>query len=593
MANKRSAPSQRGRDLFRAEVSSLLADLGDLAEENAPPGGVEEERRAVTGAAAPAPSVRPHGRPRDVTEAAPPPAVPAEIAAPAPTPFAELAPPEAPREASVPAESAAPPAPPPVAFTPPPAPPPAPPGPPVPPPVVAEAPALPPLEDLPSFSPSYLPPLPPVLPAATAAAVAPRPPASPPAVPPPSPPLGWAPPLWEPGFEPIGDSEWPETSGPPPAVEWSASARAARAADQGAVDSASHHPPPPPSAAWPSQTEPPGPETEVHPAGRGLESMLGLGSFFETRVGGWEMPEVEPVTRPTSLETRPHLPKVPAEPTLDSFFETRAPGWEEAEARPGGRKATEPAAESNFETRVGGWEMPEPGHPAPPAGAASAAQPATVSPGLPGFRLRPISAPARTPALAETPSWGTETPPIAPGAHPRSAPDTEADGGQRFRAAPPTDLAPPEEPAGATPADARVIPSPTPPPASGSAVRHEPGLAEPAPDAPPFPAPSPMPSATASGLPTGAPRPGLPLLPGGMPAPVSTRPWSLGAAMQPLAPAAPPPLRPGGAPVAEPSGPSPSRLRRSGLNVPFPVVVALLIAVLAVIVVLILLDFRQ
>jgi hypothetical protein len=323
--------------------------------------------------------------------------------------------------------------------------------------------------------------------------------------------------------------------------------------------------------------------------------MLGLESFFETRVGGWEMPEVEPVTRPTSPETRPHLSQVPAEPTLESFFETRVPGWEvpEAEARPGGGEATEPAAESYFETRVGGWEMPEPGHPAPPAGAASAAQPAMVSPGLPGFRLRPISVPARTPALAETPGWGTETPPIAPGAHPRPAPDTEADGGQRFRAAPPTDLAAPEEPTGATPADAGVAASPTPPPASGPAARLEPGLAEPAPDAPPFPAPSPMPSATASGLPTGAPRPGLPLLPGGMPAPVSTRPWSLGAAMQPLAPATPPPLRPGGAPVAEPSGPSPSRLRRSGLNVPFPVVVALLIAVLAVIVVLILLDFRQ
>ena len=36
MANKRSAASSRGRDLFRAEVSSLLADLGELAGEQGP-----------------------------------------------------------------------------------------------------------------------------------------------------------------------------------------------------------------------------------------------------------------------------------------------------------------------------------------------------------------------------------------------------------------------------------------------------------------------------------------------------------------------------------------------------------------------------
>src|ERR1035438_9840738 len=33
MANKRSAASSRGRDLFRTEVSSLLADLSELAGE--------------------------------------------------------------------------------------------------------------------------------------------------------------------------------------------------------------------------------------------------------------------------------------------------------------------------------------------------------------------------------------------------------------------------------------------------------------------------------------------------------------------------------------------------------------------------------
>src|ERR1035441_928801 len=36
MANKRSASSSRGRDLFRTEVSSLLADLGELAGEPGP-----------------------------------------------------------------------------------------------------------------------------------------------------------------------------------------------------------------------------------------------------------------------------------------------------------------------------------------------------------------------------------------------------------------------------------------------------------------------------------------------------------------------------------------------------------------------------
>jgi len=36
MANKRSTASSRGRDLFRTEVSSLLADLGELAGEQAP-----------------------------------------------------------------------------------------------------------------------------------------------------------------------------------------------------------------------------------------------------------------------------------------------------------------------------------------------------------------------------------------------------------------------------------------------------------------------------------------------------------------------------------------------------------------------------
>src|ERR1035437_9321965 len=36
MANKRSAPGSRNRNLFRTEVNSLLADLGELAGEPGP-----------------------------------------------------------------------------------------------------------------------------------------------------------------------------------------------------------------------------------------------------------------------------------------------------------------------------------------------------------------------------------------------------------------------------------------------------------------------------------------------------------------------------------------------------------------------------
>jgi hypothetical protein len=119
------------------------------------------------------------------------------------------------------------------------------------------------------------------------------------------------------------------------------------------------------------------------------------------------------------------------------------------------------------------------------------------------------------------------------------------------------------------------------------------------PQAPPAPIPAtaaasaaPVPTTASSG-PAAAGRPGLPLLPGGQPAPVSTRPWTLASAMQPLAPMAPPAIRTAGASLPEPTGPALSRSRSSGVNLPFAVVVAALVAVLAVIVVLILLNHHH
>jgi hypothetical protein len=85
----------------------------------------------------------------------------------------------------------------------------------------------------------------------------------------------------------------------------------------------------------------------------------------------------------------------------------------------------------------------------------------------------------------------------------------------------------------------------------------------------------------------------LPLLPGGQAALVSTRPWTRAAAMQPLAPMAPPALRATGASLPEPAGPVLPRRRSSGVNVPFAAVVTVLVVVLAVILVLIFLDLHR
>jgi hypothetical protein len=125
------------------------------------------------------------------------------------------------------------------------------------------------------------------------------------------------------------------------------------------------------------------------------------------------------------------------------------------------------------------------------------------------------------------------------------------------------------------------------------------GSGERTPAAPPAPIPAtaevsvtPVP-ATASSGPAAAGRPGLPLLPGGQAALVSTRPWTLAAAMQPLAPKAPPALRAPGASLPEAAGPVLPRSRSSGVNVPFAAVVTALVLVLALILVLIFLALHR
>lgn len=89
----------------------------------------------------------------------------------------------------------------------------------------------------------------------------------------------------------------------------------------------------------------------------------------------------------------------------------------------------------------------------------------------------------------------------------------------------------------------------------------------------------------------GGQRPGVPLRPGGLPPLVSTRPWSLAAAMQPLSPLGPP-ARPAGATVVEGAGPPPTPPRTT-ITLPFATLPAALIALLIVIVVLIVLDLHH
>jgi hypothetical protein len=213
-----------------------------------------------------------------------------------------------------------------------------------------------------------------------------------------------------------------------------------------------------------------------------------------------------------------------------------------------------------------------------PTGEITASELAAQDQSAPPWRRAPSSQPSRFPALSELPGWRLDGPARRPVSTPGLAAGTERDRAQRFRAAPPWDPAATDEREASTVDQA--------PPADRLEPRPE-GSDERAPQRPPTPIPPD--TATASG-PGAAARPGLPLLPGGQPAPVSTRPWTLASAMQPLAPMAPPAIRAAGVPLPEPSGPVVSRSRSAGINLPFAAVVTALVAVLVVIIVLIVLH---
>jgi len=177
-------------------------------------------------------------------------------------------------------------------------------------------------------------------------------------------------------------------------------------------------------------------------------------------------------------------------------------------------------------------------------------------PGALEWHVSSQPAPAHFPDLAGLPEW--EPPPGEGGAGQGSEPGAIAnEHGQRFRITPPWDAASPAEPVG-----------------------------------PPRPGVSGPPPGTASGPPPPNQRLGLPLIPGSAPTPVSTRPWSLAAAMQPLAPLGPAPSRAGALATVEPAGPEPARARRSRFHLPFAAIVTVLIVVLAALAVLIVLGLH-
>ena len=218
------------------------------------------------------------------------------------------------------------------------------------------------------------------------------------------------------------------------------------------------------------------------------------------------------------------------------------------------------------------------------------------------------SQPSRFPTLAELPGWRLDGPVRGAAAVPGLTGGTGTDGAQRFRTAPPSqplagggddgpalDQAPPSIPGLAS---ETAIAGGPPVDDSGPAPEGSGERTPPAPPTRPTPIPAtaeasaaPGPATTSSG-PAAAGRPGLPLLPGGQAALVSTRPWTLAAAMQPLAPMAPPALR-AGTSLPEPAGPVLSRSRSSGVNVPFAAVVTALVVVLVALVVLIFLDLHH
>ena len=548
MANKRSTAGSRNRDVFRSEVSSLLADLGELAGEErprpVPPPAAPIDARRRTGpqpppvAVEPAPSLPPKVDLPRVPEAeltapshqdvpAPPRGAtfeaPATVEAAFPAPGLRVAPP-------------APAAPPAVPEGPPDRPEPGRAFPPAPPPIATGTPGPVELDDLPSSSPSYLPPLPPILPPVagpTRAPVSPPPPARPPGPQPPPVAPEWASP-WEPVVQPVTSTAWPEPSSSPEAGTWTDAQLAMGTPAREVVEPepAVHRPAPLPEA-WPAPVPPPDAWAEA---------------------GGIAPP---PIAGPT------------VEPGLDPG--TTAPDAAGAD-------------------RAWPW-----GHePAPTIAPVR-------TPGLPGWRLRAPSAPASTPAPAtpaEAPGWGVaptagQTPAPEPvgrplggaatdgretspdRADPGPAPAAEGFCGEPGVAASARPFGDPLESAG-------VPPQAGPPVAGVTDIERLREALTPA-----------TPARTGTGASPPAQRAGLPLLPGGAVAPVSTRPWSISAAMQPLKPVTPaPPRAGGGTPAAEPARVTPSK-RSGGMTLPFPVVVTVLIVVLAIIIVLILLDIGR
>jgi hypothetical protein len=383
--------------------------------------------------------------------------------------------------------------------------------------------------------------------------------------------------------------------------------------------------------AWPAERELEAQLAEL--AEREMEALSGSWSapseptgdtategFFETRVPGWEMPEPPaewPTPEPPAEWAMPEpaaewampepaaewaMPEPEAEWAMPDPAVKKAPGIREAalhpsvpetEPAPGDWEAPpQPAGDSSiesfFESRGHGWEMPDPGRSSRRGPDTSAPRPPMVAPGIPGYRLRPTAARARTPDRPETPGWGGEGSASPAGADRLASFTREADRDQRFRTAPPTEPSPTATPGPATGA----IFTPVPVPPAAAPGRIEPRALERVahPPSPWKPTPTP-PEPPAAGPPGAGQRPVLPLLPGGAQAPVSTRPWSLDAAMQPLAAAARPSIR-AASPVSA-AGPPPSRPGRGRRSAPFPVVAVLLFALLALIVVLILLHVRH
>lgn len=134
--------------------------------------------------------------------------------------------------------------------------------------------------------------------------------------------------------------------------------------------------------------------------------------------------------------------------------------------------------------------------------------------------------------------------------------------------------------------------SAAPPSPPGETLSHDPiqvGVTEPEPAAPSAVL------AGADGYGNHGGRLGPPLVPGGIPGLISSRPWTLAAAMESLAPFSPPPVRPGATVQPEPATAQPAATspRRSLPQIRVPLLPAALIAVLAIIVVLIIVQLSH